>query len=400
MPREVITVQVGQCGNQVGGRLWELLLAEHAQELDASASDPPFNTLKGGGPIDDGMSAVFSCTESRFVSSTLMCRKISQAIHRHPEAFGALLVDMEEGVVQRLLRSSLGSLFDDTLLITDVSGAGNNWAYGHEVYGYLHGHAIVDTVEKALEKCESPQDLDLERNALSVSLLSSKRRSAHMTRGDYMHNPGRTDDVVTSPYNTALAVHELEQHATCVLPVCNDALTRAANNSEESSPFAHANGLIAHVLAHLTREANPVKLEVRFSGPLDVDLLDISSNLVPYKGLHFLSPALSPFVPDYSHELERVPQFQRRLRMNTHGCFDGPSPSKLLQDVLGQNTQLLDVRPKNSALYLSGTLPYGRHHTENRNVRFFPSSSSSPLSSAQLHLAKVKLGIALCLVSG
>lgn len=34
---------------------------------------------------------------------------------------------MEEGVVNRLLRGPLGSLFDDTLLITDVSGAGNNW---------------------------------------------------------------------------------------------------------------------------------------------------------------------------------------------------------------------------------------------------------------------------------
>lgn len=41
--------------------------------------------------------------------------------------FQALLVDMEEGVVHRLLRGPLKSLFDDTLLITDVSGAGNNW---------------------------------------------------------------------------------------------------------------------------------------------------------------------------------------------------------------------------------------------------------------------------------
>lgn len=34
---------------------------------------------------------------------------------------------MEEGVVHRLLRGPLSALFDDTLLITDVSGAGNNW---------------------------------------------------------------------------------------------------------------------------------------------------------------------------------------------------------------------------------------------------------------------------------
>ena len=30
MPRELVTIQVGQCGNQVGFRFWELALREHA----------------------------------------------------------------------------------------------------------------------------------------------------------------------------------------------------------------------------------------------------------------------------------------------------------------------------------------------------------------------------------
>jgi tubulin epsilon len=30
MPREVVTVQVGQCGNQIGCRFWEMALREHA----------------------------------------------------------------------------------------------------------------------------------------------------------------------------------------------------------------------------------------------------------------------------------------------------------------------------------------------------------------------------------
>lgn len=41
-------------------------------------------------------------------------------------------------------------------------------------------------------------------------------------------SPGDTDDVVTSPYNATLALHELRQHATCVIPVCNDALTQVS----------------------------------------------------------------------------------------------------------------------------------------------------------------------------
>ena len=30
MPREIITIRVGQCGNQIGWRFWDLALREHA----------------------------------------------------------------------------------------------------------------------------------------------------------------------------------------------------------------------------------------------------------------------------------------------------------------------------------------------------------------------------------
>ena len=30
MPRELITVQIGQCGNQIGCKFWEMALKEHA----------------------------------------------------------------------------------------------------------------------------------------------------------------------------------------------------------------------------------------------------------------------------------------------------------------------------------------------------------------------------------
>jgi len=39
MPREMITIQVGQCGNQVGARFWEMALAEHAANNAAGLYD-------------------------------------------------------------------------------------------------------------------------------------------------------------------------------------------------------------------------------------------------------------------------------------------------------------------------------------------------------------------------
>lgn len=39
----------------------------------------------------------------------------------------ALLIDMEEGVVNEILQGPLRDVFDSKQLITDVSGSGNNW---------------------------------------------------------------------------------------------------------------------------------------------------------------------------------------------------------------------------------------------------------------------------------
>ena len=48
----------------------------------------------------------------------------------------AVLVDMEEGVVSELLGGSLGEVFDNQQLLTDVSGSGNNW--------WTHSHIFIN----------------------------------------------------------------------------------------------------------------------------------------------------------------------------------------------------------------------------------------------------------------
>ena len=53
MPREIITVQVGQAGNQIGCRFWDLALREHAA----------FNP---NGIYDDPMSSFFRNVDTRY----------------------------------------------------------------------------------------------------------------------------------------------------------------------------------------------------------------------------------------------------------------------------------------------------------------------------------------------
>lgn len=69
-----------------------------------------------------------------------------------------------QGVINELMKSPLAEIFDKwqvraALLflpaklclcalqrINDVSGAGNNWAHGHEVYGPQYEESIMETV--------------------------------------------------------------------------------------------------------------------------------------------------------------------------------------------------------------------------------------------------------------
>lgn len=70
---------------------------------------------------------------------------------------------------------------------------------------------------------------------------------------------------------------------------CKGRLTVAACLSGKSrgKAFDSMNGIAANMLLHLTSS-------VRFEGPLNVDLNEITTNLVPFPRLHFLLASLSP----------------------------------------------------------------------------------------------------------
>lgn len=52
----------------------------------------------------------------------------------------------EEGVVNSILRGPLAELFDSRQLLTDVSGAGNNWAVGNCVYGPQYRDSLSSVI--------------------------------------------------------------------------------------------------------------------------------------------------------------------------------------------------------------------------------------------------------------
>jgi tubulin epsilon len=161
--------------------------------------------------------------------------------------------------------------------------------------------------------------------------------------------PSSDDDVVTSPYNAMLAMNQLTQHADCVLPVENEALAdicakidkgkqqRTGRNvaragsaisdagAKRQLPWDAMNNVVAHSLLHLTSGS-------RFDGSLNIDVNEITMNLVPFPQLHYLISSLTPLyaLSDVSmapRKLDQMfsdafsPDFQLTKTNPRHGAF-------------------------------------------------------------------------------
>lgn len=149
MPREMVTIQVGQCGNQIGCRFWELALREHL----ASPEQSRMTSASSSHEYDDAMSSFFANDppDEDHLYEGWKRSVIGQLRAR------AILVDMEESVVDRLQRTpSIGNLFNNQMRLTDVSGSGNNWAHGFLEYGSQYQEQFLDRVSWCFESCSLP----------------------------------------------------------------------------------------------------------------------------------------------------------------------------------------------------------------------------------------------------
>ncbi|CAM4649923.1 unnamed protein product [Lepidochelys kempii] len=344
-----VVVQVGQCGNQIGCRFWDLALREHA-------------AVNKKGIYDEALSSFFRNVDTRNGGdgADIHKGKIFSLKAR------ALLIDMEEGVVNEILQGPLRDVFDSKQLITDVSGSGNNWAVGHQLYGCRYREHIVEKLRRMAEHCDCLQ---------CFFVIHSMGGGTGSGLGTFVLNvledefpevyrfvtsvyPSGEDDVITSPYNSVLAMKELNEHADCVLPIENESLfsivskihqmtnsgklgstvkqnslltsSSGSIKTEQEKPFDAMNNIVANLLLNLTSSA-------RFEGSLNMDLNEISMNLVPFPRLHYLVSSLTPL---YTLADVNVPS--RRL-------------DQMFSDAFSKDHQLIQADPKHS-LYLACAL--------------------------------------------
>jgi len=133
MPREIITLQVGQCGNQIGTEFWSKLCSEHGISKSGS-----FDGADGFFPGIDRKDVFFyQADDNRYIPR-------------------ALLLDLEPRVINGIRNSDHKSLFniENMYVSQQGGGAGNNWASGYSQASNVENE-ILDMIDREADGSDS-----------------------------------------------------------------------------------------------------------------------------------------------------------------------------------------------------------------------------------------------------
>ncbi|ESO90913.1 hypothetical protein LOTGIDRAFT_176794, partial [Lottia gigantea] len=134
--REIVHMQTGQCGNQIGAKFWEVISDEHGID--------PTGTYHGDSDLQLERINVYynEATGGKYVPR-------------------AVLVDLEPGTMDSVRSGPFGQIFRPDNFVFGQSGAGNNWAKGHYTEGAELVDSVLDVVRKEAESCDCLQGFQL-----------------------------------------------------------------------------------------------------------------------------------------------------------------------------------------------------------------------------------------------
>merc|ERR1711935_840342 len=279
--REIVHVQAGQCGNQIGAKFWEVMSDEHGIDPAGKYVGDNDNQLKRIGVyFNEGQ-------EGRYVPR-------------------AVLTDLEPGTMDSIRAGPYGALFRPDNFVFGQSGAGNNWAKGHYTEGAELVDSIMECIRKESEGCDVLQGFQVTHSmgggtgSGMGTLLVSKIREEYPDRimSTYSVIPSpKVSDTVVEPYNATLSVHQLVENADQCFALDNEALYDICFRTLKlkNPSYNDLNNLIASAITGTT-------CSLRFPGQLNCDLRKLAVNMVPFPRLHFFLVGFSPLTSGQSQD--------------------------------------------------------------------------------------------------
>jgi len=281
--REVISVNVGQAGIQVGNSCWELYCMEHGINPEGKfLEDPKDNAYQ------------------TFFSETGSGKHVPRSV----------FIDLEPSVIDEVRHGTYRALFHPEQLISGKEDAANNYARGHYTIGKDMVDKTLDRIRKLADNCKGLQgflifnsvgggtgsglgSLLIERLSLDYGKISKIAFTVYPSP--------QVSTAVVEPYNSVLATHSLLEHTDVTIVLDNEAIYDICRKSlgVVSPSYTNLNRLVSQVISSLTAS-------LRFDGALNVDVTEFQTNLVPYPRIHFMLSSYAPVVSAKSAMHEKL----------------------------------------------------------------------------------------------
>ncbi|KAL6178231.1 hypothetical protein ACLB2K_049750 [Fragaria x ananassa] len=354
--REILHIQGGQCGNQIGSKFWEVVCDEHG-------IDP---TGGYNGTTDIQLERV-----NVYYNEASGGRYVPRAV----------LMDLEPGTMDSIRAGPYGQIFRPDNFVFGQSGAGNNWAKGHYTEGAELIDSVLDVVRKEAESCDCLQvchSLGGGTGSGMGTLLISKIREEFpdrmMLTFSVFPSP-KVSDTVVEPYNATLSVHQLVENADECMVLDNEALydiclrTLKLNtpnfmlpnlDTQTAKPKPNV-GDLNHLISGTM---SGVTCCLRFPGQLNSDLRKLAVNLIPFPRLHFFMVGFAPLTSRNSQQYSSlsVPELTQQMwdaknmmcaadprhgrYLTASAMFRGKMSTKEVDE------QIMNVQNKNSSYFV------------------------------------------------
>lgn len=292
--REIIHLQAGQCGNQIGSSFWEAITEEHGiTATGAYEGDSDLQLERVNVYFNEGSSG-------KYVPRSVM-------------------VDLEPGTMDSVRSGPLGQIFRPDNFVFGQSGSGNNWAKGHYTEGAEMIENVLEVVRKEAESCECLQGFQLTHSlgggtgsgmgTLLISKIREEFPDRIITSYSVIPSP-KVSDTVVEPYNATLSVHQLVENTDQTYTIDNEALYDICFRTLKlTNPnYTDLNHLITTTMSGLTTS-------LRFPGQLNADLRKLSVNMVPFPRLHFFITGNAPLSSRMGAEFTavNVPELTKQM---------------------------------------------------------------------------------------
>ncbi|CAK1600307.1 unnamed protein product [Parnassius mnemosyne] len=292
--REIVHIQVGRCGNQIGSKFWEVISDEHGIDNEGC--------YKG--------------------DSDLQLERIN-VYYNEGAAYKyvprAVLVDLEPGTMDSIRGGPFGSIFRPDNIVYGMTGAGNNWAKGHYTEGADLLEPVLDVVRKEAEGCDCLQGFQLVHSigggtgsGLGTLLLSNLREEYPdriVLTFSVVPSP-KVSDTVVEPYNATLSLNQLIENTDETFCIDNEALYDICFRTLRlpMPTYGDLNHLVSMMMSGVTTC-------LRFPGQLNADLRKLAVNMVPFPRLHFFMPGFAPLTSRGSQQYRAltVPELTQQM---------------------------------------------------------------------------------------